>query len=174
MKENKPNSVLIVDDWEINLGILTNILSPDYTVYTATNGTGGIREAEKHLPDVILLDILMPERDGYTVLTALKNSDKTRHIPVIFITGLDNVDNEEKGLVLGAADYITKPFSNSVVKLRVANQIKISNLEKEKKSIAEKLEKDLAAIRWAQEIHGENPEMLDALSEAEKTLERLR
>ncbi len=85
--------------------------------------------------DVILLDILMPNIDGYEVITVLKNDERTREIPVIFITALDNMDDEEKGLSLKAADYIGKPFSPAVVKLRVRNQIQIvSQLTLEEKA----------------------------------------
>ena len=76
---------------------------------------------------MVLLDIIMPEIDGYAVIRLLKNTDKTRDIPIIFITGLKDTDDEEKGLALGAADYISKPFSPAIVKLRVKNQIKMLN-----------------------------------------------
>jgi diguanylate cyclase (GGDEF)-like protein len=125
--ESKKNSVLIVDDENANIMALTHILSPVYTVYAAKNGQKAIEAAERYLPDVILLDIIMPEMDGYAVIAALKNSEKMREIPVVFITGLNNADNEEKGLALGAADYISKPFSPAIVKLRVKNQIKMLN-----------------------------------------------
>jgi putative two-component system response regulator len=103
---------------------LTHILSPEYTVYAAKNGQDGIELANNFLPDVILLDILMPEMDGYEVIRILKTTDATKEIPVIFITGLSNPEAEEKGLTLGASDYISKPFVSPVVKLRVRNQIK--------------------------------------------------
>ena len=125
MDEVKKNSVLIVDDENSNIMVLTDILSVEYTVYAVKSGEKAIKAAEKYLPDVILLDILMPEMDGYAVISALKNSENTRSIPVIFITGLNSVDDEEKGLTLGAADYIAKPFSPAVVKLRIMNQIKM-------------------------------------------------
>jgi PAS domain S-box-containing protein len=124
--EPKKNSVLIVDDDNINIMILTHILNPDYTVYAVKNGTAAIRAAEKHLPDVILLDIMMPKMNGYAVLAELKKSEKTNAIPVIFITVLSYDDHEEKGLALGAADYITKPFYAEIVKLRVRNQIRLT------------------------------------------------
>ena len=119
------NSILIVDDEPANSLALIHILSPDYTVYAEKNGKNALEAAEEHLPDVILLDILMPETDGYKVLKQLKNSEKAKNIPVIFITGLSDPDGEEKGLEMGAADYIEKPFNPSIVKLRVGNQIKI-------------------------------------------------
>ena len=127
MGELKKNSVLIVDDENSNIMALTDILGCDYTVYAAKNGQKAVEAAEKYLPDVILLDIIMPEMDGYAVIAALKNSDNIKNIPVIFITGLSNADDEEKGLSLGAADYIGKPFSPAIVRLRVQNQIKIIN-----------------------------------------------
>ena len=127
MEEKKKNSVLVIDDENSNIMAVTHILSPDYTVYAAKNGQSGITAAEKYLPDVILLDIIMPEMDGYDAITALKKSDKTQNIPVIFITGLNDPGDEEKGLTLGAVDYISKPFSPAIVKLRVQNQIKIIN-----------------------------------------------
>jgi diguanylate cyclase (GGDEF)-like protein len=124
MNENK-YSVLIVDDEKSNISEIREILSPVYTIYAARSGTEAVETAEEFVPDVILLDILMPEMDGYDVITKLKKSDKTRMIPVIFVTGLDGEEDEEKGLELGAADYIAKPFSSAIVKLRVQNQIKI-------------------------------------------------
>ena len=125
MNKEKRNSILVVDDEKANIITLTHILSSDYEIYAAKTGEDCIELAEKHLPDVILLDILMPEMDGYQTLTMLKNSEKTKEIPVIFITGLSCDSDEEKGLGHGAADYITKPFSAPVVKLRIGNQIKI-------------------------------------------------
>ena len=125
--EVKKNSVLVIDDEGSNIMALTHILSSDYIVYAAKNGQKGLEAAEKYLPDVILLDIIMPEMDGYAVISLLKNSEKTRDIPVVFITGLSNQADEEKGLSLGAADYISKPFSPAIVKLRVRNQIRMLN-----------------------------------------------
>ncbi|MCL2088207.1 MAG: diguanylate cyclase [Oscillospiraceae bacterium] len=121
------NRILVVDDENSNIMALTHILSPEYTVYAAKSGRAAIDAAAKHLPDVILLDILMPDMDGYDVISALKSNEKIREIPVIYITGLSSSLDEEKGLLLGAADYISKPFSSAIVKLRVQNQIKILN-----------------------------------------------
>src|SRR5215469_118196 len=123
MHDTDKNSVLIIDDESSNIVYLMNILSPKYTVYAASDGRDGIEAAEKHLPDVILLDILMPEMDGYEVLSQLKETVKTKDIPVIFITGLTKTGSEEKGLALGAADYLTKPFEPTIVKLRIHNQL---------------------------------------------------
>ena len=123
MNEDRKYSILVVDDERYNILVLMDILKPEYTVYAATSGKNAIEMAEKHRPEIILLDIIMPDMDGYEVITALKNSEKTKHIPVIFVTGLCSAEDEEKGLVFGVSDYITKPFSPAIVKLRVQNQM---------------------------------------------------
>ena len=127
MNETGKSTVLIVDDEKMVIMALTQILNPEYTVYAVKDGQDALEKAEKFLPDIILLDIVMPDMDGYDVIAALKNSEKTKNIPVIFITGLGEVGEEERGLALGAADYIIKPFSSAIVKQRVKNQIRIMN-----------------------------------------------
>jgi diguanylate cyclase (GGDEF)-like protein len=127
MDEEKKNSVLIVDDEKMNLKLLTHILGEDYTIFTSTNGLNAIEKALEYMPDLILLDIIMPEMDGYQAIFELKKQEKIRHIPVIFTSSLNTSEAEEKGLTLNAADYITKPFNATLVKLRVRNQIQIVN-----------------------------------------------
>jgi signal transduction histidine kinase len=134
------NSLLIVDDDKSNLLILIDILQPDYIVYTAKDGEEAIKKAGKYLPDLILLDIIMPGIDGYETLTRLRELEEAGKIPVIFITGLNESGSEEKGLALGAVDYITKPFSPVIVKLKITHQIKIINLQRALASAAEKAE----------------------------------
>jgi CheY-like chemotaxis protein len=117
----------VVDDEKINLKVLTQILSPDYTVYTAKDGQTAIDMVVEYLPDLILLDVIMQTMNGYKVLGKLKEAEKLREIPVIFITGLSSIEDEEIGIALGVADYISKPFSPAMVKLRVRNQLRIVN-----------------------------------------------
>jgi diguanylate cyclase (GGDEF)-like protein len=123
----KKNSLLIVDDESSNLKFLSHILIDDYTVFSATNGLNAIEKAKEYKPDLILLDVLMPGLDGFQTLTEIKKTEEIKKIPIIFITGLDSAEDEEKGLSLDAADYIVKPFNPTVVKLRVRNQIQIIN-----------------------------------------------
>jgi diguanylate cyclase (GGDEF)-like protein len=125
--EGKTNSILIVDDSSLNLAALSQILSPIYKLYIEKDGLSCIESAVKNTPDLILLDIVMPGMNGFDVITELKKNTITSEIPVIFITGLDSAQDEEKGFVLGAADYISKPFTPAVVKLRVKSQIQIIN-----------------------------------------------
>lgn len=115
---NKQN-ILVIEDTPVQIRVLDRILSPSYNIKAATSGTKGIELAHKHPVDLILLDILMEDMSGYDVLTALKESEKTKHIPVIFITSMDTSKDEVKGLSAGAVDYITKPFVEEIVRLRV-------------------------------------------------------
>ena len=130
------NKVLVVDDETANIIALTNILSPEYTVYAAKSGPSAVKVAIEQAPDVILLDVLMPEMSGYETISILKGLDETRDIPIIFVTGLGQEEYEERGLELGASDYISKPFSSAIVKLRVRSQIKIVNQIKTINSIS--------------------------------------
>ena len=126
MEDNK-NSLLLVDDSNANLKILAYILGEEYTIYSATSGISAIEKAKEYKPDLILLDILMPDMNGYQTLSKIKTIEEIQDTPVIFITGLDSEEEEEKGLSLGAVDYITKPFRPLIVNLRVRCQIQIIN-----------------------------------------------
>ena len=127
LEATQKNSILIVDDEASNIAVLNRLLGQDYTIYAAKDGQTALDMAKKHLPDIILLDIIMPDMNGYAMISQLKALKETKDIPVMFITGLNSTEDEEKGLGLDAADYICKPFRNSIVKLRVRNQIKIVN-----------------------------------------------
>ena len=127
MNDTHKNNILIVDDERQNLEILSNILSPEYTILTAKSSSIAFGIIDKYMPDIILLDIIMPEMNGFEMLEKLKASEKTQKIPVIIITGLASVQDEEKGLALQAADFITKPFSANIVKARVRHHMQIVN-----------------------------------------------
>jgi diguanylate cyclase (GGDEF)-like protein len=127
MNITRKNSVLIVDDDKPNLMMLSHILQTEYTVRVASDGESAIKIAEKYVPDLILLDIVMPGMDGYEVFHALNDLEVTAHIPVIFITGLNKRNDEKRGLELGAVDYISKPFDDTVIRLRVQHQIQSIN-----------------------------------------------
>ncbi len=125
MLEDTKFSILIVDDEKTNLDVLNHILKNEYTIYVAKSGELALKRAVEDQPDLILLDIIMPDMSGYEVLKELKENDSTRNIPVIFITGLASAQDEEKGFLLGAVDYIIKPFNNAIVKSRVRTHLKI-------------------------------------------------
>lgn len=115
--------ILIVDDVPANIKILTEALQGDYAILSAIKGLDGIIIAQREIPDLILMDVIMPDIDGYKVCTAIKSSPQTSQIPVIFITAMSNEGDETKGLACGAIDYIIKPFSAAIVKARVKNHL---------------------------------------------------
>jgi len=131
MDTNTNNSLLIVDDDKAYLFELIHILRPEYKLYSAKEGISALKVAEENIPDLILLDIVLPGMSGYEVLAELRKSDKTKNIPVIFITGISEADDEYMGLNMGAVDYIQKPFNHKVVLNRVRQQIDIINLRRE-------------------------------------------
>jgi CheY-like chemotaxis protein len=136
MDNMKKNSLLIVDDDTSNLMELISILQPEYKILAAKDGSSALNIAKKSLPDLILLDVIMPDMNGFEVLKELRTYDATKDIPVIFITGLNKDGNESEGLAVGAVDYIHKPFDAAVVSLRVRHQIQIVNLKHDLKHVA--------------------------------------
>ncbi len=121
---HRQSTVLIVDDIPANIDVLAATLRDDYRIIVATSGIKALQLASgEDPPDLILLDIMMPEMDGYETCQRLKASARTRRIPVIFVTALSDEEDEARGLALGGVDYITKPFSPSLVQARVRNHI---------------------------------------------------
>ena len=119
------STLLVVDDEKQNRLLLTELFEGEYKIIQAKNGLQALELARAHAPDLILLDVLMPEMDGMAVIRALKRDDATRHIPVIFITALDSAADEELGLDLGAVDYIAKRFHPPIARVRVRNHLQI-------------------------------------------------
>ena len=124
---SKENTLLIVDDDITSLTALSGMLHTEYVIHEASDGKTAVKIAGEYLPDLILLDIMMPDMDGYQLFSELRNSERTAHIPIIFITGLSSEKDEQKGLEMGAADYIHKPFVDKIVKLRIRHHIQIIN-----------------------------------------------
>ena len=118
--------VLIIDDQKSNLKILSDILRDEVELILAQDGEQGIRKATEFAPDLILLDVVMPGIDGFEVIRQLKQDPTTYLIPVIFITSLNDVTHEEQGLLLGACDYINKPFHAAVVMARVKLHLQLA------------------------------------------------
>lgn len=126
IQDDERARILIVDDEKMNLKVLADLLRSEHTVILARSGAQALKHAfGENPPDLILLDVMMPVMGGYEVIKRLKDVDQTNHIPVIFVTALDSIADEAHGLKLGAADYITKPFSPPIVEMRVRNQLRI-------------------------------------------------
>ncbi|MDD5227841.1 MAG: response regulator [Methylococcales bacterium] len=121
------NPILVVDDEPTNLATLRQILSPEYPLVFARSGSEALTAVAKHNPSLILLDVMMPDMDGYTVCRKLKADPLTENIPVIFVTSLAEVGDETAGFTAGAVDYIIKPVSPPIVKARVHTHLSLVN-----------------------------------------------
>ena len=136
---DKP-TILIVDDTKDNLDLLTGLLESDYTIRAAPSGKIALNIVKSDgLPDLILLDIMMPVMDGYEVCEILKSDPETRDIPLIFVTAKNEVDDETLGFDKGAADFITKPISPPILKARVKSQIDLKKSTDTIRSLPKKL-----------------------------------
>ncbi|MDP4126264.1 MAG: response regulator [Bacillota bacterium] len=121
---DRQKTIMIVDDTEMNIDILVEALQEDYELIIAINGLEAIELLQEQKPDLILLDIMMPEMDGYEVLKAIKKTPDLVDIPVILLSAITDRDSKTMGFSLGAVDYVTKPFEMVEVKARVRTQLK--------------------------------------------------
>ncbi|MBT4090752.1 MAG: response regulator, partial [Deltaproteobacteria bacterium] len=131
MTEAERQTILVIDDAPENIDVLAGLLKTKYKIKAAPSGEKALAVISKGLPDLILLDIMMPEMDGYEVCRRLKAEATTRDIPVIFLTAMTSADDEVKGLELGAVDYITKPINPSVVLSRVKTHLSLKQAQQE-------------------------------------------
>ena len=125
MEDLSQCTVMAVDDSEFNINILTKVLGQDYKIVTTQCGETALKTAESSPPDLILLDVMMPEMDGYEMCAHLKKNPRTKDIPVIFLTAMDEVQNRKKGFQLGAVDYITKPFDLLELQAKVKTHLSL-------------------------------------------------
>lgn len=122
---DREKTIMIVDDTEMNIDILVEALQDEYELIVAINGLEAIELIEEEKPDLILLDIMMPEMDGYEVLKKIKDNPELNHIPIILLSAITDSDSKTKGFSLGAVDYVTKPFEIVEVKARVKTQLRL-------------------------------------------------
>jgi len=140
--------ILIVDDTAENLRVLIEILKDDYATIPAVSGEEALKKAMADpMPDLILLDILMPVMDGYEVCKRLKENDKTKDIPIICITAMSEVMDDARAFKLGAADYIPKPFNPATVKARVKNHIKLKKAISDQQKLIRELQDAVSKIK---------------------------
>ena len=145
------DNILVVDDILENLQILTQLLSKrNYKIRPAVNGKLALKAVQLTLPDLILLDIQMPDMDGYEVCEKLKADDKTRHIPIIFISALNEVFDKVKAFSVGGVDYITKPFQPEEVLMRVETHLQMYKMQKKLAEKNEELQVTLAHLKATQ------------------------
>ena len=153
----RQQTILVVDDTPENLAVLAGLLRSTYRVRVANSGARALEMAAlKPAPDLILLDVMMPEMDGYEVLERLRHNQATRATPVIFVTAMDASAEEEHGLDAGAADYITKPIKPAVVMARVRMQLELKRardfLEDHNAFLEAEVQRRLAAYTVAQDV----------------------
>ncbi len=134
MKKDKTSKdlILVVDDQPANLKVIANILQQEYNLAFASTGIHALEMIERKPPDLILLDIMMPEMDGFEVCRKIMENPKTKEIPVIFLSAKSEIEDIVKGFQSGGVDYITKPFKPLEVKVRVRNHLKIQNAIRDK------------------------------------------
>lgn len=149
MKPSRP-LVLIVDDNPTNIDLLVNTLKAEYRLGIAKNGPKALEYAVKHKPDLVLLDIMMPQMNGYEVCSRLKANPETACIPIIFITAMDETVSKTRGFELGAVDYITKPFHAAEVKARIRTHVSLEEMRRRLESqnvlLAHEVEQKTAEI----------------------------
>lgn len=126
--------ILVVEDERLNINILVSILVDDYDVIIAKTGEQAIKRVKEQVPDLVLLDIMLPDMEGYEVYERIQ-AEADDKIPVIFVTSKRSPEEETKGLKLGAVDYITKPFTPSIVEVRIANQVEFKRNRDELKRL---------------------------------------
>jgi len=129
-------SILVVDDEAVNIEIMAEILEDKYDVLFATNGSSTLEIVERCNPQLILMDIMMPDINGIELCRKLKANPDTKDIPVIFVTALNHKIDETEGLEAGAIDYVTKPISASVLRARVRNHIELKQLRDQLERVA--------------------------------------
>ena len=123
--------ILVIDDTPANLMTLCSVLQGEFELQFATSGPNGIALALRNPPDLILLDVMMPEVDGFETFSRLAEQPTLQDIPVIFVTALNDADSEGTGLSLGAVDYITKPINVTIARHRIRNLVERERLRKE-------------------------------------------
>src|ERR1700733_14476818 len=148
---DQKKTVLLVDDAPANIQIVNSILKDIYKIRIATSGAKALELARvTPTPDLILLDVMMPEMDGYEVCTQLKLRSETRDIPVIFLTGQTHVDEETRGVDVGAVDYIHKPFSPAVVRARVQTHLTLRGIREQRAQQLLTIQEELETARQIQ------------------------
>jgi len=138
----EPKTVLIVDDEPLSVKILCHSLEDDYKTVLAQSGREALEIISLKAPDIILLDLIMPEMDGYEVYRQIRNDPSLDAIPVIFITMLESIECEAHGLKMGASDFVHKPFVADLVRLRVKNHLAFSQA----RNLLEQRSKELQAL----------------------------
>lgn len=150
--------ILVVDDELINIQVISAALKAEYDIFTALSGHDAVSRLKEHKPDLILLDVMMPELSGFDVCSIIKSDASFADIPVIFLTALDTDEGEVRGFELGGIDYLTKPINFELLKVRVRNHIALkerNDLVKEQRDLLASQKEELeAALNRVKQLEG--------------------
>lgn len=172
--KNKNGSILVVDDQPNNLKVISSVLNEEYNLSIANSGEKALKILDKIKPDLILLDIMMPDMDGYEVCKRIKMQSHLQEIPIIFLTAKTDIEDIIKGFDLGAVDYITKPFNIKEVKVRINNHLNLAfakNIIIEQKNELEKYNKQLEETQL--ELEKRNEDLIIAHDAVEEHAARI-
>ena len=154
---NRP-SILIVDDDLASLKALSTALVVDYNVLTAMDGFKAISLLKEHMPDLVILDVMMPDMDGFEVCRIIRSDNAMEDIPIIFLTALDTFEGEFEGLEIGGTDYLAKPVNYALLKLRIRNHIELkernSLIKEQRYLLARKNDELEAALSRVKQLEG--------------------
>ncbi len=154
-------TILVVDDEPINVQVLTAALRGTYGIITALSGNDAICQIKEHHPDLILLDVMMPDLDGFEVCSSIKQDPAFADIPVIFLTAMDSIEAELRGLGLGGIDYMTKPINIDLLRVRVRNHLELkerNDIIKGQRDLLERQKAELeAALERVKRLEGVIP-----------------
>ena len=155
---NKRFKILVVDDEFINIHLMSAALRDEYDIFTALNGYSAISLLKEHKPDLVLLDVMMPDLSGFDVCSIIKSDPAFADIPVIFLTALDTDDEELHGLELGGIDYLTKPVNFALLKQRVRNHLTLKErnelVSEQRDQLLRKNEELEAALAQVKQLEG--------------------
>jgi len=146
---SKHSTILVVDDDQMNITVVTSALKAEYNIISVLSGFEAIDQIKEQLPDLILLDVMMPDMDGFETCKIIRSDKAFADIPIIFLTALDSQEGIRQGLAIGGIDYVTKPLDLELLKLRVHNHLELKNrndLVKDQRDLLEIKNKELEEV----------------------------
>ena len=165
MAESQVFKILAIDDSPEIISVIRSAVSSDYTLLAATSGVKGLEIARSQAVDMILLDVMMPEMDGFEVLAALKQDAALRDVPVIFVTGKNSTGDEVQGLQMGAVDFVAKPIEPTILKARVNTQVRLAKANRQLETLNKQLEEEREAMLKFIALTQKNARLADEMTQ---------
>jgi len=165
MAEQQVFKILAIDDSPEIISVIRSAVSSDYTLLAATSGIKGLEIALSQDVDMILLDVMMPEMDGFEVLAALKQDANLKDIPVIFVTGKNSTGDEVQGLQMGAVDFVAKPIEPTILRARVNTQVRLIKANRQLAGLNKELEDEREAMLKFIALTQKNARLADEMTQ---------